>query len=355
MKQDYWSSLTTWLTDPQVVLVFSIVLATAILNFVANRAVHRLEIKAAGTQTVWDDALVATINKPLSLIIWVLGISFAAQMVAARADTGLNDIIDPITHVAVAVVVTLFLVRFIKQVEYGMVSKGADLTTSNAVARLLQVSVLITAILTVLQTLGVSISGVLAFGGIGGIAVGFAARDLLANFFGSLTIYMDRPFVLGEWIRSPDREIEGTVENIGWRLTQIRTFDQRPVYVPNSVFTTIALENPSRMRNRRIYETIGVRYDDANKVKTIVDDVREMLKNHPDIEQERTLMVNFNAFADSSLEFFIYAFTKTTDWIEYHTVKENVLLRVMDIIDKHGAEVAFPTSTIHIAPEPEAE
>lgn len=356
MKEDYWSVLSAWLTDPQVILVFGVVLGTAIVNFVASRAVRRLEIRAASTATVWDDALVATINKPLSLIIWVLGISFAAQLVAARADTGLGEIIDPVTHVAVAVVITLFLVRFIKQVEYGMVSKGADVTTANAIARLLQVSVLITATLTVLQTLGVSISGVLAFGGIGGIAVGFAARDLLANFFGSLMIYMDRPFVLGEWIRSPDRNIEGTVENIGWRLTQIRTFDQRPVYVPNSVFATIALENPSRMLNRRIYETIGVRYDDADKVKAIVDDVRDMLQNHPDIEQERTLMVNFNAFADSSLDFFIYAFTKTTNWVEYHAIKENVLFAVMDIIDKHGAEVAFPTSTIHIAPaEPEEE
>ena len=91
----------------------------------------------------------------------------------------------------------------------------------------------------------------------------FAAKDLLANFFGGLTIYLDRPFAVGDWIRSPDREIEGTVERIGWRLTLIRTFDKRPLYIPNAVFTTIAVENPSRMHNRRIYETIGIRYDDA--------------------------------------------------------------------------------------------
>ena len=81
----------------------------------------------------------------------------------------------------------------------------------------------------------------------GGIAVGFAARDLLANFLGGLSIFMDRPFAVGDWIRSPDREIEGTVEDVGWRVTRIRTFDQRPLYVPNSVFSTVALENPSRL------------------------------------------------------------------------------------------------------------
>ena len=120
--------------------------------------------------------------------------------------------------------------------------------------------------LMVLQSLGVSVSGLLAFGGIGGIAVGFAAKDMLANFLGGLSIYLDRPFAVGDWIRSPDRSIEGTVEDIGLRVTRIRTFDQRPLYVPNSTFSSVSLENPSRMTNRRIYETIGVRYEDAGRV-----------------------------------------------------------------------------------------
>jgi len=85
---------------------------------------------------------------------------------------------------------------------------------------LLRASIVITAALVILQNLGFSISGVLAFGGVGGIAVGFAAKDLLANFFGGLTVYMDRPFVVGDWVRSPDKNIEGTVEHIGWRLTR---------------------------------------------------------------------------------------------------------------------------------------
>ena len=117
--------------------------------------------------------------------------------------------------------------------------------------------------------------------------------------------------------------------DIGWRLTEIRTFDQRPLYVPNSVFATIALENPSRMLNRRIYETIGVRYDDAGKVQAIVEDVRTMLGNHPDIAQDKTLIVNLNAFAASSIDFFVYTFTKTTNWVEFHSIKERVLLEIV--------------------------
>ena len=166
-------------------------------------------------------------------------------------------------------------------------------------------------------------------------------------------VYLDRPFAVGDWIRSPDREIEGTVEDIGWRLTVIRTFDQRPLYIPNSVFATVSLENPSRMLNRRIHETIGLRYDDISKVQVIVDDVRQMLRTHPDIDADKTLMVNFNAFGASSLDFFVYTFTRTTDWVAYHGIKEHVLLRIYEIIEKHGAEIAFPSHTLYIEPEPQ--
>jgi len=221
------------------------------------------------------------------------------------------------------------------------------------VGKLLRASVIITGVLMVLQGLGIPISGVLAFGGIGGIAVGFAARDMLANFFGALMIFLDRPFSVGDWVRSPDRNIEGTVEEIGWRLTRIRTFDARPLYVPNAVFNSITVENPSRMLNRRIYETIGVRYADVGVLEKIVADVEAMLREHPDIDTDRTLMVNFVGFGESSLDFMVYSFTRTIVWAEYHVVKQDVLFRIADIIAGHGAEVAFPTRTLHVAP-PEA-
>ena len=139
-----------------------------------------------------------------------------------------------------------------------------------------------------------------------------------------------------------------TVEDIGWRLTKIRTFDKRPLYIPNAIFANIAVENPSRMTNRRIKQTIGVRYEDANKMDVIISDIKTMLQEHEDIDTRQTLIVNLNTFAPSSLDFFIYTFTKTTNWIRYHEIKQDVLLKVLAIIDKHGAECAFPTSTLHI-------
>jgi MscS family membrane protein len=349
MIEETIDSIQEFILQPELLWVFLVVFLTLACNYVARRLLQTLEKQTRLSKSLWDDALVRSVRKPAAWLIWVMGFSWAAEILADGTDSVLEQLIEPVRFIAVIGLLAFFLSRFIAEAEKAFIESGADVTTANALGKLLRISVFITAGLSVLQTLGVSISGVLAFGGIGGIAVGFAAKDLLANFFGGLMIYMDRPFAVGDWIRSPDRNIEGTVEQIGWRLTQIRTFDQRPLYVPNSVFATISLENPSRMRNRRINETIGLRYDDAEKLQVIIDDVRNMLSEHPDIDTGRTLIVNLDSFADSSLEFFIYAFTKTVNWIEFHQIKERVMLEVIRIVEGHGAEFAFPTRTLHVS------
>ena len=344
-----------------VVQVFVVVFAALMLDFVQKRILSRLSSRIEKSKQLWDDALFNALRRPLSLLIWLLGISFAADIVGRQTETAIFEAVAPLRDVGVIVIIAWFFFRLITEVENnivlakGLEGKEIDRTTVDAIGKLLRLSVIITAVLVALQTLGISISGILAFGGVGGIAIGFAAKDLLANFFGGLMVYLDRPFAVGDWIRSPDRNIEGTVERIGWRLTVIRTFDKRPLYIPNSTFTSIAVENPSRMSHRRIYETVGIRYDDAHKMAPIVEKVKAMLIAHAEIDDSQTLIVNFNSFAPSSLDFFIYAFTHTTNWVKYHEVKQDVLLKVVQIIEAEGAEIAFPTSTVHLAHMSEPE
>lgn len=333
--------------------VFVVVFFALFAKYLLNRFFDRLEKRFAATRNRWDDTLLEAGRRPAAMLVWVVGLFWALEVVRRQTDSALFDAVPAGRKVAVIVLLTWFLVRLIRGAERVLVDPQRteapmDLTTARAVGKLLRASAWITAGLVMLQSLGFSISGVLAFGGIGGIAVGFAAKDLLANFFGALVVYLDRPFAVGDWIRSPDKNIEGTVEDIGWRVTRIRTFDQRPLYVPNATFTSISVENPSRMKNRRIYETIGIRYADAGAMAAIVQDVTEMLKAHPETEtEERTLIVNFNAYGPSSLDFFIYTFTKTTEWVKFHAIKQDVLLKVYDIIRGHGADIAFPTHTVH--------
>ena len=333
--------------------VFVVVFFTLLLDFIQKRVLKRIKRQLEKTPSHWDDALLESLRKPLSLLIWVVGIGFAASIIEKETGAAIFSAITPMRDLGVIAVIAWFLLRFIRNAQNNIIAARAitgdiDHTTVEAIGKLVRLSVIITVMLVALQTMGYSISGVLAFGGVGGIAVGFAAKDLLSNFFGGLMIYMDRPFAIGDWVRSPDRNIEGTVEKIGWRLTCIRTFDKRPLYVPNSIFATIALENPSRMGNRRIYETIGIRYDDIEKMGVITAEVKAMLLNDADIDHEQTLMVNFNSFGPSSLDFFVYTFTRTTVWTEFHEIKHRILLQIHDIITKHDAEVAFPTSTVHV-------
>ena len=361
MVGELLSYMNNWIKDFELlsegwragILVFLLVLGTAAIAFIVSRIILVLEHKFAKTNNIWDDAILHAARKPAVAFVWLQGIYWAAEVAHHFSEAEVFKANSSVLQVGFVWVVAWVFLGLVKQIESILVSplkmsKPMDFTTVNAISKLLRAVIAITAVLAVLQNMGFSISGVLAFGGVGGIAVGFAAKDMLANFFGGFIIHLDRPFKIGDWVRSPDREIEGVVEQIGWRLTTIRTFDKRPLYVPNATFTTIAVENPSRMHNRRFYETIGIRYADVHAVTGIVGDIREMLKNHEEIDTDQTLIVNLLAFNASSLDIMVYSFTKTTQWVRFHEIKEDVLLKISEIIEGYGAEVAFPTRTLHL-------
>ena len=357
--EELLTPLASLLHVPVGVLVFASLMVMGVVgHYAIYRIVRRLTTAADRTETQWDDVVLYAIFPPIQWVMWVV-LGLLSLSLFPVLD-GIREALLRLSDTALLVLFGWLAHRLSRGIEEELLGEhrgalaSSDRATISAVARLSRIVLWVVAGIMILQSLGVSVSGLLAFGGVGGIAVGFAARDLLANFLGGLSIFLDRPFAVGDWIRSPDREIEGTVEDVGWRVTRIRTFDQRPLYVPNAVFSTVALENPSRMLNRRIYETIGIRYDDAGAMEQVVAEVKEMLVAHDDIDKGKTLMVNFVAFGASSLDFFIYCFTRTTDWATYHGVKQDVLIKILKIIEGHGAEVAFPTRTVLLGP-PEAE
>jgi MscS family membrane protein len=334
----------------QIVLILCVII---VLHTFARLFFDRLESKTNNSKTPWDDVLVAAVRRPVRLLIWQQGILFMLYISTAFVPDNMHSVIPLFQKVSLVWLIALFLLKLVSGFERVLqdpskVKKPLDVTTANAISQLLRISLLIVATLVMLQSIGVSISGILAFGGIGGIAVGFAAKDLLANFFGGLMIYLDRPFKVGDWIRSPNQEIEGTVEYIGWRTTRIRTFDKRPLYVPNSIFANIAVENPSRMENRRIKETFSVRYSDSKRLNKIIEDVKAMLISHPEIASDLTLIVNVDKFSASSIDFFVYTFTKTTDWVDFHEIKHEIMLLILAIIESNEAECAYPTQTLFV-------
>ena len=331
-----------------------ILAGTIVLSLLCRLVVSKIKQQSTRSRSQWDDAFAQSLGPPLQLFIWVIGLGVALELIRTPTNSDFTDILTSTRDLGVIVAIAWFLNRFIRFGQANIISektragKQIDKAAVEAIGKISRLIVCVIAVLVAMQTLGFNLAGVLAVGGVGGIAIGFAAQDLLANFFGGLMIYLDRPFSEGEWIRSPDREIEGTVEDIGWRVTRIRKFDSRPVYIPNSVFASIALENPSRMTNRRIYETIGIRYEDAGTMDVIIQQVSAYLKSHADVDQDQSVMVNFTTFAPSSLDFFVYCFTKTRSWAEFNGIKQEVLLGVIRIIQDNGAECAFPTTTVHL-------
>lgn len=344
----------TSIAEPWFPKVILVILIAAVANIASQFLLRHAQKATRFTASPWDDSLISAARRPIPIMIWVIGLSIAANIISTHYDDEIFEYIAPVRTVGVVICTAWFFIRLIRNFSKNVIrinekaGQEVDLTTVDALSKLAKLVVVIISVLVMMESLGFSITGLITAGGIGGLALGFAAKDLLANFFGGLTIYMDRPFSVGDWIRSPDKSIEGTVEYISWRHTRIRAFNKNPIYVPNALFTTIVVENPSRMTNRRIKETIGIRYNDIHVMDAIVADVRTMLQNHHEIDTSQTLIVNFNAFGPSSVDFLIYVFTKTKDWIEYHAIKQDVLLKVANIISQHHAEIAFPTQTLHI-------
>ncbi len=359
---DFFSPVMDWVQTtlgmPLWVAAIGLVIAlTLIVDLVSWVVIWRVGPLLEKTSNRWADILIKALRRPLRLWIWLMGVTLCLTVVRYHWDIEWAE-----GHLAQArAVITLLLLawaglRAVKLLEKRLVfppgghrAKSMDADTASAVSKILGAVVVVIIGLLILSSLGVSPSGVAAFGGAGGLIIGFAAKDMLANFLGGLMIHLDKPFRVGDWIKSPDRDIEGVVEDIGWRLTRIRTFASRPIYIPNSAFSSLVLENPSRMFNRRLFETVRLRYTDIERVTGIVKAIRSMLDSHDDVDTDEQILVYFQSYGEHALELIVYAFAKTTDWAEFQTMKQDILLRVYDIVREHEARLALPASELHIA------
>ena len=346
------------LTHGVLLHVLIILLIGFLVNVVIRKTYARLHPRLEKTDRSWDSTLLEAGYKPVISAIWFYVLSMIVPITLAAIPVIIKDVyIISIRQFVLVLFVYWFAMRYIQKIETHLINRPSLIgnkskkTNIRAISQVVRIVICVFTVLALMQSLGIHPTTLLALSGVGGLAIGYSAKDMLANFFGGLMIFWDKPFSVGDWVRSPDRNIEGTVEHIGWRLTRIRTFDKRPLYVPNGAFSTISIENPSRMTNRRIKTTIGLRYQDADKVEAILKDVKKMLSAHHDIDTNQTLIVNLVEFGPSSLNFFVYTFTKTTNWERFHDVQQDVFFKIIAIISTHGAECAFPTTTVHV-PEP---
>ena len=302
------------------------------------------------TSTKFDDEMLEAVEKPIDFLFVIIGLNFAVAML--YLDDDINSTIDQFIRSGFIVVVFWSIINILNHLAiniHKITNKFGDkinADVSSFIVKSIRFFILILGFIAVLQEWGYNVSGFIASLGLVGMAFALAAKDTASNLFGSLVIFTDKPFKIGDWIKTP--EVEGIIENVGIRSTKVRTFAQALVSVPNGVLANSAILNWSRMGKRRVDTTLGVTYGTSGQtLENIIRDIKDMLKNHPDIHQE-TIHIYFSAFGESSLNIFCYYFTKSTDWGEFMKVRESTYLNIMKIVENNGSSFAFPTQTLHI-------
>ena len=307
-------------------------------------------------QQLLREDFIRKMMRPIYWTIWLVVAAYLIYLFVVRLqpenefEQGFNQFRNILVILGVTwfsfVVKNQSLHSFNQRVKYS--GKIQDREKSLLVSKLLSITIILIAALIVLDTLGVRIGALLALGGVGGLTIGFAARDVFANLFSGFMLHVTKPFSVGDWVHNLDSSMEGIVEHIGFYLTRIRGLDKRPFYVPNSQFASQITVNATRMTNRRIKKIIGIRYDDFHVLEPIIHDLREMLQRNPQIDHDLHQLVDFVEYDESSLNIQIYTFTNTTAFKDFLQVQQDLLVEAGRIIEKHGAEVAYPTSTLHI-------
>lgn len=336
-----------------------------VVLLVATRIVHvvlrALANKAKPSQHVWRNALLVSLSAPLNGFIWVSVLTLAARAFYPVGNNAQVDSALPsLFQVVCTLLMTWFLLRLVNNVRKNMqsqlASRGGDLdqTAAEAVSKLAWVVIIASAVLVIMQTLGISIAGLLAFGGAAGIAVGFAAQNLVSNLFGGLTVFASRIFKIGEYIIIPGTDLMGEVRHIGWRSTLVMGFDRKPFYIPNALFNSSTIINHSRMERRCVEQTIHMRYQDIDKVEAVIRRGNELITAHPGIDQE-FFVFRFDNYGERSLELFLYVFPLATGYVDYMVLKEEVSLSIARIIREEGGEILPVTSISMPERRPEAE
>ena len=340
---------------------YAATLGIVLAAYVAKKAFAYLFIKivipfAQKTQKEFDDRLLACLQKPAELLIFLLGLFIALSYLQLPSEPfDVDHLVTAILKALVIFDIAWFCFNLVDLIDHYLNQWAAktESTLDDHLAPLLRKSlrifIVIMAFLMAVQTFGYPVTGILASLGIGGLAFALAAKDTVSNIFGSLMIIFDRPFQVGDWIKAGD--MEGTVEEVGFRSTKIRTFAKTVICVPNNIIANMALDNFSRMPKRRIKLTIGVTYATTPaRMREAVRNIRAMLKEHPAVDQE-FFLVNFTDFGASSLDIMVYCFTTTTVWGDYLDAREDVCLKIMDILESLGLEIAFPSRTVYLHQE----
>ncbi len=342
-----------WRIGIAALIVFISFLSRKLIVGIFKRS---LENMAKGTAAQWDDDLVRMMPTPLSVAVQLLLFYAAVYFLdLPKQPVNIRDIAFQGLQVAVIVTIgwTLFRLVDVFMLAMERLSEKTESKLDDQIVPLVRktfkVVIGVTVFVMTVDTLGYSITGMIASLGVGGLAIALAAQDTVANLFGSVVIFTDRPFQVGDWVEFDG--IQGDVEEVGFRTTRIRRFDKSLVTVPNSTFSKTAITNHSARPKRRLDITVGVTYESKPKqLRELLEALRNEVKTHEGLDRGFQF-VHFTEMGATSLNIRVYCFTVSTHWVTHLTVQESLMLRIMEIVQENGLEMAFPTQTVYLRDE----
>jgi len=328
---------------------------TIILILFSRWALLKLKINLQRRGKLWHESFVQALISPLIYtILFFAGIILINMVGENLFSTPILENRDTWLKIGSIFFVVWFLMRWKKAIMNILVRKSKtqeiamDPGRLDVINKMGTIALIFITFLMLLEATKSSITTLIAFGGIGGLAFAFASQEIIANFFSGAMIYLTRPFLVGDIIQVPEKKIEGTVEEIGWYMTRIRTIDKLPVYIPNSLFSKMIVITPSRMTHRLFKETFALRYEDMPKIANLMKEIKKMLSQHPEIDKDRKATAYLNTFETYSLNILISAYTKTTSADDFLQLRQELLLNIYQLIEKHGAKSAVPITYVQM-------
>jgi MscS family membrane protein len=337
-----------------LVQTLGIILFVLIFNFLIKALLFKLRLRFEKEEKIWKLSFVSALYKPLNYFVWFIASIGAIDTVLSALFNFHLANIHLVLSIGAVLAFGWFLLSWNTKVVHLMIemSHNQKIALSpgklDLLSKLATISVIFITIFLLMDVTGHNMQTLIAFGGIGGLALAFASQQVISNFFGGLMVYMTQPFTIGERIYLPERQIEGYIEEIGWYLTCIRDFEKQPIYVPNSIFTQTIVITPSRMSHERFHHTIGLRYCDIKVVKPIIDHLKLMLNKHPSIDHHLKVDVFLTNFGSSSLDIEISAYVSKSSGVHFSAIRQEILLTIADIIAQEGGEIATPTQRVEI-------
>jgi MscS family membrane protein len=359
-----------------IIIILFIVFVQKFITFLINRFLHHHNLRDDDIEYIHSHitSIFKTITSLVIIhVVIVVVLGFDSKSIS----------VSKVFAILYIVLNALLLYRITNTIAYLKIERmKSNAALKNEVVNLslkaINGLIILLAIIAILKVIGVDLTAVLSGLGIAGAAVAFAAKDSIANIFGSIAILAGDIFEQGDWIET--NHADGTVVEIGLRATTIRTFDNALISVPNFELSNTGVKNWTRRRiGRRIKMKIGVTYEsDFANIKRAIEEIRVMLKEHPGIANEhtsflnsdrhaklvsiedfkgikRTTLVYMDEFADSSINILLYCFTRTVVWNEWLEIKEDLMYKIADILKENNLEFAYPTLTIHKASEVDNE